>query len=239
MKAATDKDRPQVIKTVRAVLNVPESISLDSMIEGPFTLPRSKYLFFEGEAATDLFIVLNGTMKAIRSMSDGDEIVVRFHYPNEAIWTDVFHDARRTTTVSALEPSTFCSVPYKELDRLISVSEQVQRCCYNSLSRVIKQDRNFISMLARSNACERVCCYLLSLYNRQVSKGAHVYLPMSRTEMASHLGLATETVSRVLSKLQDEKVIDADRQWLDVLDIPHLYSLAGMTQPVVRLAEVA
>lgn len=226
MSVASHNQRTQAVETVRTALNVPKSISIDTKVEGPFTLAKSKHLFLEGDDASHIFFLLDGTMKACCSVHDGDEMVVRFFHPGDVLLTDVFHTDKRTTTVSALEPCMLCSIPSTTLEELISNSKQVQKACYRLLSRLIKQEQHFLSMLAQSNADERVCCFLLHVFNQQKSGSPWLYIPMSRTDIANYLGLATETVSRTFSKLYEEAIVRSDRQTIEVLDYQRLNTLA-------------
>lgn len=48
--------------------------------------------------------------------------------------------------------------------------------------------------------------------------GDRLYLPMSREEIASYLGLVIETVSRTLGKMQDDGVIAVQGREVRILD---------------------
>jgi CRP/FNR family nitrogen fixation transcriptional regulator len=60
-------------------------------------------------------------------------------------------------------------------------------------------------LLGRKNAAERVGSFLLKLAKR-ASSGI-VELPMTRCDIADHLGLTLETVSRTMSQLARDQAI--------------------------------
>jgi CRP/FNR family transcriptional regulator len=73
-------------------------------------------------------------------------------------------------------------------------------------------------LLGRKTARERVASLLLQLaQQQQAQQGAMVELPISRTDIADYLGLTIETVSRSLSSLRKEGLID--------LPDPHRFKL--------------
>ncbi|MEJ2440151.1 MAG: helix-turn-helix domain-containing protein, partial [Gammaproteobacteria bacterium] len=53
-------------------------------------------------------------------------------------------------------------------------------------------------------------------------------LPMSRNDIANYLGLAVETVSRIMTHLQDDGMIHVERRFVSILDMPRLKKLAGL-----------
>ena len=52
---------------------------------------------------------------------------------------------------------------------------------------------------------------------------------MSRTDIGNYLGLAVETVSRQFTQFHNESIIDADRKFVKITDLPALYRISGMT----------
>jgi CRP/FNR family transcriptional regulator len=48
---------------------------------------------------------------------------------------------------------------------------------------------------------------------------------MSRQEIGSYLGLALETVSRLFTRFQDEKILKVERKHVQILDMKRLSSM--------------
>ena len=73
------------------------------------------------------------------------------------------------------------------------------------------RSRELSALLGRKSARERICGFLVEMEKRigRRENGAVILdLPMSRREIGDHLGLTIETVSRQLSKLRDDGVIE-------------------------------
>jgi CRP/FNR family transcriptional regulator len=86
-----------------------------------------------------------------------------------------------------------------------------------------------LALLGKKNAEERLAAFLLSLsyrFHRRGFSAADFYLSMSRHEIGSYLGLAVETVSRLFSRFQDDKLVDVDRKHIRLLDMERLKELA-------------
>ena len=84
------------------------------------------------------------------------------------------------------------------------------------------------------NALVRVAAFILSVSGRLKAQGLPAMefeLVMSREDIANHLRLAPETVSRVFTQLGAEGVIDVRRRRVRLVDEERLQSLAGPMLP--------
>ena len=81
-------------------------------------------------------------------------------------------------------------------------------------------------LLGRKNAVEKIATFLLDL-SRRTAKNDQIDLPMSRTDIADHLGLTIETVSRSLTQLERQGVIElpAHRRFIVLRNKPALERL--------------
>jgi CRP/FNR family transcriptional regulator len=80
----------------------------------------------------------------------------------------------------------------------------------------------------------RVAAFILSVSGRLKAQGLPALefeLVMSREDIANHLRLAPETVSRVFTQLGAEGVIDVSRRLVRLLDEERLQGLAGPMLP--------
>jgi CRP/FNR family transcriptional regulator len=84
--------------------------------------------------------------------------------------------------------------------------------------------------LGKKTAEEKLATFLLSLAKRFKERGfsqTEFQLTMSRADIANHLGLAVETVSRLFSRFNDEGLIDLDGKLIGLRDLDQLEALCG------------
>ena len=64
-------------------------------------------------------------------------------------------------------------------------------------------------LLGRKTASQKIASFLLLLFEKKSSnaEGDNIYLPMSRLDISDFLGLRSETVSRILSRLESKEII--------------------------------
>jgi CRP-like cAMP-binding protein len=76
-----------------------------------------------------------------------------------------------------------------------------------------------MALLSRTTAIQRIASFLLDMHRRSTATDQQVVgVPMSRTDIADHLGLTIETVSRAFARLQRDGIIAVLRSGFELLD---------------------
>jgi CRP/FNR family transcriptional regulator len=201
---------------------------LDEIVKRNRPLHRGDYLFREGDKFQCLYIVKTGSVKTYAPSEDGGEQVLGFHLPGELIGLDAIEKSRHHCSARVLETSAVCEVPFHQLEDLSTTIPSLQHQMYRLLSREISQDENMLTLLGKKNAEERLAAFLLSLSERFKRRGfspSDFHLSMSRHEIGNYLGLAVETISRLFTRFQDEKLLKVERKHIQLLDIERLHSV--------------
>jgi CRP-like cAMP-binding protein len=91
-----------------------------------------------------------------------------------------------------------------------------------------------IEELSLVNAGSRLARYLLHQPGHGPSASVQIDLPMSKKDLAAHLSMSPETLSRLLRRWQDLRWIDSDRASVTVLAPQRLLALADGEEPGPR-----
>lgn len=199
-------------------------------------LYRGERLFRTGDAQTSVYIVRAGALKTVVNTADGEECVLGFHLPEELVGLDALSSGHHECEAVALVDSQVCAVPYNELARLTASVPDLHLRLLGLVGHAVQAGPAHVQMLVRRQADERVALFLLEMQQRCVGgEGPNrVVLPMSREDIARYLGLALETVSRGLSRLQELRAIRVSGRRIDVLDQGVLVQLAGVPPGLSR-----
>jgi CRP/FNR family transcriptional regulator, anaerobic regulatory protein len=203
----------------------PELASLRHLVERTGPLRNGEYLYRPWTPVRALYAVQTGMAKTVVVDIVGREKVLAFHLPGEVIGLDAACQDLYNNAVVALGKSQFCKFPFAATRQLANRQSNVQWHLMHVLSRQLRQ-----SQLCRGDhpAEERMARFLIDLRDRRVALGLpakRLPLPMPRADIGNHLGLATETVSRLLARFRDQALIRIDRQGLDLLDSENLRDL--------------
>ena len=191
---------------------------------GPFA--EGTLLFREGDPFNSIAAVRAGMVKTYVTDTHGREKVLGFYLPGEVIGLNAIHGERYPCNAVALNTVMLCNFSFPKMAMLATRMPGLQ----TQLFRLLSADIGKAHLLAGDfSADERMAAFLVSLSRRYAQRGysaQRFQLAMARTDIANYLGLAPETVSRVLRRLQEEGVLQVDRREFEILDPVRLQALA-------------
>jgi CRP/FNR family transcriptional regulator, anaerobic regulatory protein len=192
---------------------------------GPFH--AGDHLFREGDAFNAIAAVRAGVVKTTVIDRHGREQVLGFYLPGEVIGLNAIHNDRYPCNAIALDTVTLCRFSFPQIATLATRMPGLQR----HLFRLLSADISKAALMAGDfSADERMAAFIQSLSQRYAARGYSATrwnLPMPRADIANYLGLAAETVSRVLRRFQEQGLISVDRREMELLDPVRIGSLAA------------
>jgi CRP/FNR family transcriptional regulator len=203
---------------------------LDAAVTTRTRVKKGTALYRVGEPFTALYAIRIGSCKTTVLAEDGREQIAGYHMLGDVIGLDGIADDRHGCEAVALEDTEVCVLPFDRLEDLARAVESLQRNLHRFLSREIVRDQNVMLLLGSMRAEERVAVFLLNLSDRYRHRGyspTEFVLRMTREEIGSYLGLKLETISRLLSRLQEEGLLQVQGRTVKLLDLPALRQLAG------------
>ncbi|MBE9610118.1 fumarate/nitrate reduction transcriptional regulator Fnr [Chitinilyticum piscinae] len=214
-------------------LNQDELRQLDTIIAQGRPVKRGEALYRAGEPFRSLYAVRLGFFKASVISEDGREQVTGFHMTGELLGMDAISTDFHTCDAIALEDSEVCELPFADIETLARDVPALQHHLYKVMSREIVRDHGVMLLLGNMKAEERLAAFLLNLSQRFAVRGyssSSFHLRMTREEIGSYLGLKLETVSRTLSKFQDQGYIKVQNRLIELVDVDSLKRLLNSCQ---------
>jgi CRP/FNR family transcriptional regulator, anaerobic regulatory protein len=209
-------------------LSQDEMQELDTIITQARPIKRGEALYRAGEPFRSLYAIRLGFFKASVISEDGREQVTGFHMSGELMGMDAISTDVHTCDAIALEDSEVCELPFNDIEDLSREIPLLQRHFHKVMSREIVRDHGVMLLLGNMKAEERLAAFLLNLSQRFAIRGyssSSFHLRMTREEIGSYLGLKLETVSRTLSKFQDQGFIKVQNRLIELENIDSLKRL--------------
>lgn len=186
-------------------------------------LQKGNIVYFQSDPAIHWFEVLNGTVRTCRFYIDGHRQLTGFYFENDVFGLEPSRYAATAEAVTDVVLRKSCSNVHKQVfDRAPPSVEKAE-----VLTRALERAQHNLFLLGHRLATERVAAFLLTVSGRSRIHD-RFELPMSRTDIADHLGLTIHTVSRCFSELVRQHVIClTGRQSVSIVDPVMLHYLAG------------
>lgn len=208
--------------------------TLNGAVDGPTPVDRGEVLCPEGRRCEALYAVHSGSFKSYLTDRDGNLQITGFRFVGELVGLDGLFDGKHHSTAVALEPSCVFRIGADKLATITRAVPGLQRELLRLLGHRIREDEQHVLLIGQKSAPERLATYFLHLQRRQASKATPptLYLPMSRDDLANFLGIAAETLSRLLTRFTEDGLIAIpDRKHLELLDSARLGEVAGFDTP--------
>jgi CRP/FNR family nitrogen fixation transcriptional regulator len=169
------------------------------------TVAKDEEIFAEGDRPAFFYKVVTGAVRTYKLLSDGRRQIDAFHLPGDIFGLEPGEEHR--FTAEALGDTTVVLYRHCNLGALALDGGELSRQIVTAMMRSLEHAQNHMLLLGRKNALEKVATFLLAM-SKRVSNDDQIDLPMSRLDIADHLGLTIETVSRSLTQLERKGVID-------------------------------
>jgi len=187
-------------------------------------------LISEGDEVDTTYTVLRGMLRVVRYLPDGRRHILEFLVPGDTF--DFEPERRYSSTVEAVVASDLCSIRHTSLESLGLRFPALKDRLFATSCRKLQRAYEAELTLARRTPSEKVAAFLVALAERARHLGepeAVIRLPMTRSDIADHLGLTIETVSRTFTLLRKDGIIRLPASHLVEVRKPHeLAALAGL-----------
>ncbi len=203
---------------------------LDNVIKRRQSINKNNFLFRLGDPLKSVYAIRSGSFKTYLINTDGAEQIVGFSLPGELLGMDAISENQHACTAKALETSSVCEIPFDRLESLARDIPNLQHQLFRLMSKEIQQDQNLMLLLAQMPAETRLASFLLGMSERLSKRGYapnEFNLSMSRGDIANLLGMAVETISRLLSHFQENDLLNVERKHITILDMDKLRQLAN------------
>ena len=170
---------------------------------------KDEEIFAQDEGADFVYLLISGAVRTTHLLSDGRRQVGAFYYPGEMVGLE-------STAVHRFSAEAICDsvvlVARRSALKAFAGDAAFERAAWEAMRRELERTQDHLLVLGRKTACEKVASFLMDLAQRERAgvTTERVSMPMSRQDMADYLGLTIETVSRMLTQLQGQAVVEFD-----------------------------
>jgi CRP/FNR family transcriptional regulator, nitrogen fixation regulation protein len=196
------------------------------------SLLRDRELHAQGDRADFCYRIISGCVRTLKLMEDGRRQIGGFLLAGDCLGFDALdtHDF----AAQAVTDVVLRRYRRRETEALMARHASLARVLREMAARELRNAYDRILLLGRKTASERIATFLLEMAARQKGGrpgecpgGGRVALPMSRTDIADHLGLTVETVCRTMTHLRRDGTIVIEPGQVELLCPAALQQMAA------------
>jgi len=193
---------------------------------------ESEVIFHEGQPCTGLYVVQAGNVRIFSTSANGREQVLAIEGPGSSIAElPVFDGGNYPASTAAVTDLDLLFISKQDFHSLCLVHPKVALKVLRVVGRRLRGLVHLIEELSFSTVRARLLAMLLRLAREQNQAGdtVEIVLPANQQELAAQLGTVRELISRNLSRLQAEGIIQIEGR---TIRIPSYKALEAQIEPL-------
>ncbi len=198
---------------------------LEALVKHRRIFSRGEILHQPGDFFQNFYAIRAGAVKSVTINTAGNEQVFGFYLPGEVIGFEAISTQKYPHSIIALTETSICELPFTHLMQMSKTHSGLQ----HQLLALASQRLTIDTCIHFTDTQQRVIAFLLNVsarLNRSAGLKRIFDLPMSRHDIGNHLGLAMETISRIIHHLKRQGLLAVHHRSIELLKIPALKALA-------------
>lgn len=173
---------------------------------------KGQIIFFEGDVSDKFYIINKGKIKIFKYTKEGKEQILYILSEGDFIgYLSLLKKGKLDFNAEALEDVGVCYLTKDDFDDIVRSNPEISLKILENLHDRVRSLENLVQTLSTKDIEARIAALLLGFakdFGREEKKGMVIEMPLSREEMANYIGVTRETMSRKLSAMEEEGLIE-------------------------------
>lgn len=180
---------------------------------------RKDIIYRQGDFASYAFKIKKGKVKTYQINPDGKEFIQDLLKDGDFLGEKaLIQDTDRTEFAQALEDTELLLIPRQEFQDLIFQNREVSGQFIKMLSKNLIEKENNLVEMAYDTVRKRTADSLMKLYNTYKNDAKTARFEVTRADLASMVGTATESVIRILSEFKKDGYIQIEGSTIHIIE---------------------
>lgn len=191
---------------------------------------KKQVIYSEGNHPNRLYYVLNGKIKIYKTNDEGKDLVTDLCSPGDFLGhIAIMEGTVYKDTAEAMEPSELSIIPREDFENLLNSSPKTNRIFMQLLARNVSEKEDHLINLTYNSLRKKVADALLLVHKKFSAENQQDdSINISRDNLATIAGTATESLIRTLGEFKNEKLIDIDlNSRIKILDEKRLSAMVN------------
>lgn len=173
---------------------------------------KGQMIFFEGDVSDKFYIINAGKIKIFKYTKEGKEQILYILSEGDFLgYLSLLKKGRFDFNAEALEDVNVCMLTKDDFDKIVKKTPDISLRILENLHDRLASLENLVQTLSTKDIEARIAVLLKNFardFGGESGNEIVIELPLSREEMANYIGVTRETMSRKLSSMEDEGIIE-------------------------------
>ncbi len=184
----------------------------------------SSFVFYQEDEANTFYVLLQGSVRMTQITPEGDQVIVHFFGPGQGVGIiAVLGQFAYPLTAETVEDCLFLVWDSQLMNQLMEKYPRLATNAARMLAIRFKELQDRYRELATERVERRIARTLLRLakqLGQKVDDGILIKMPLSRRDLAEMTGTTLYTVSRTISKWEQDGLVKTAREQVTIC-LPH------------------
>lgn len=200
-------------------------------------IPAGAIIFHAQEEASFFANIVSGVVKLSKSLADGRQQIVGLQFAPDFLGRAF--GGENPYFAEAVTDVELCQFSKTKFEKLLLEYPSLEQTLFERTLDELDSAREWMLLLGRKTAVEKVATFLLLLARRASDQGCapveagdvtRIVLPITRADIADYLGLTIETVSRQITRFKSKDIIRmVNNRTIIIPDLAALEDIADRT----------
>ncbi|WP_317128899.1 response regulator [Chitinophaga silvisoli] len=190
---------------------------------------KKQLIYQEGNRPTSLYYIQKGRVKTYKVNNDGKELAANLYSTGDFLgYVALLEGSNYHENAEALDDCELTAIPREDFETLINNNREVAQQFIRLLAKNITEKEQQLLHIAYSSLRKKVAEALLFLKKKyHVAKDQPFSIDISRENLATIAGTATESMIRTLGDFRDEKLLEIKQGVITILNEQKLANLVN------------
>lgn len=189
------------------------------------TFKKGTVIFEEGQHSNYVYLVRKGVVKAHSLDENGKELITSIYKEDDLFGFTTFGSNQPYQNfATAIEDTELMGVSKQELLGILNDNHHVVMDLLDLLAHDLSGTKEQLIEMAYSSVTKKTATTILKFADK-LNKKANESIKISRNDLASVAGIATETLIRTLSAFKKDGIIEIDGRNIKIVDLERLQNI--------------
>lgn len=194
-----------------------------------YSFKKNEIIFSENDLALGFYIIIEGKVKIYKLSEAGKIQVIQIFNTGQSIGeAAIFMENKYPAFAEALTNSKLIFIKFDDFIKILKKEPMLSLNIIATLSMRLKSFLKIIEDITLNNSSKRLAKFLIENACKVDTSHYIIKLQTKKSILAEQLGITKETLSRILTKFKQQKLIKSEKNIIIILNFSKLSKLANI-----------